>query len=432
MSQELPARRRVLFIAYFFPPLGGAGVYRTLKFVKYLPEFGWEAVVLTCQTGRRYLQDISLHQDIPPGTPIHRAPILDPDPGLAFLNRLRLRPLSNWARRWLALPDLRVGWLPGAYRMGRNIIRQESIQAIYSTSFPYTGHLIGQALKKASGLPWVADFRDEWTQNPSEIQSPSLHRRLSRQWEHNVLQEADRVISVSPIITQGLKELLPPPPPEKFATIVNGYDPDDFSTVDPYQRTEKFTLAYTGALYGPRTANFFLAALADLLQKNAVPADRIRVRWIGTFPGLKAEIERHGLQEQMEILGYQPHHAAIHEQRCADGLLLLLPTLGGEGAVTGKIFEYLASGKPILALVPPQGVAAQLLRQAGSGWIVPPEDVAAISQAILQLYRHWQSGQSLQPNWEVIRQYDRRILTQKLAALLDEITPQSSAHQMDR
>jgi glycosyltransferase involved in cell wall biosynthesis len=235
--------RRVLLVAYYFPPLGGAGVQRSLKFAKYLPELGWQPTVLTCSTGMRYTQDPSLTADIPAGLQVERASVLEP-----WRPLLRSHRLTLFLNRWLSLPDRQIGWFPLAYRKGLKWLRGGFFSAIYTTAAPYTAHLLGLRLKRATGLPWIADFRDEWTQNPSLPNPSPLYRRLNKTWERQVLTEADRVLSVSEPITEGLQKLVEPTQRGKFHTLTNGYDPADFPAQSENRSSQKFTVVYTGSL----------------------------------------------------------------------------------------------------------------------------------------------------------------------------------------
>jgi glycosyltransferase involved in cell wall biosynthesis len=409
--------RQVLFVAYYFPPLGGAGVQRPLKFAKYLPELGWQPTVLTGGTGARYIHDPSLVADIPAGLQVERAYVFEPWRPLLRSHRFTL--LLN---HWLTLPDRQIGWFPLAYRQGLRLLKTGAFNAVYTTSVPYTAHLLGLHLKRATGLPWIADFRDEWTQNPSLPNPSPLHRRLHRKWEREVLTEADRVLAVSESITEGLRTLVLPAQRDKFYTLTNGYDPADFPAQNAYQRNQKFTVAYTGSLYGARTATAFLEALAQFIAHEPGAEDAIQVDFFGNC-WVKSDTQRLGLDKTVKQWGYLSHHETIRRQCQADVLLLILPTTGGEGAISGKVFEYLASGRPILALVPPGGAAAKVIHQAQAGVVVEPENVQAIQNAFGQFYQAWITdtlcGKS---DLNVVQQYDRRVLTGQLAAHLNALT----------
>jgi len=410
------AEHRVLMIAYYFPPLGGAGVQRTVKFVKYLPQFGWQPQVLTAWASRYYTRDASLSKELPADLSVSRAFAWNPILPSARLNRL-FNPL--W--RWIFTPDTLASWLPAGARLGARLLAQQPFDVIYSSAPPYTGHLIALRLKLATSKPWVADFRDPWTQNPFLRYPSAFHERQNRAWEQAVLSEADRVISPSPPITEDLMRLVPDEPAAKFATIYNGYDPEDWAGQPEYARSDKFTVTYTGSLYGDRNAGPFLDALGRLLGDGSLPRERIEIQFVGNT-GVKPEIERRGLGDVVQACGYRTHPETVGYQRQADLLLLILPTSGGEGAVSGKIFEYLGSRRPILALVPPGGAAAGLIREAGAGFIVPPEDVDAIAGAMRQMYEAWTDGRLGETmDRQVIGQYDRRFLTGRLAGYFDAL-----------
>jgi hypothetical protein len=182
--------RRVLMVAYYFPPLGGAGVQRTLKFVKYLPEFDWQPVVLATKVSDARLRDPSLEKEIPATVSVCRTP------ALTLPARLPWR-LRSFIARWLLLVDEQLGWLPFAVSQGQRMIEEHGVEAIYTTSAPYTSHLIGARLKQRTGLPWVADFRDPWVGNVSSTFPTGFHLELAKRFESQVLQGAERVIVVS-------------------------------------------------------------------------------------------------------------------------------------------------------------------------------------------------------------------------------------------
>jgi glycosyltransferase involved in cell wall biosynthesis len=226
-------------------------------------------------------------------------------------------------------------------------------------------------------------------------------------------------------MTEDLMRLIPDQPADKFGTIYNGYDPDDWAGLPEHTPSERFTVTYTGSLYGDRNAASFLDALGRLLADGSLPRRRIAVQFVGNT-GLHPIIQQRGLGDVVEACGYRTHEETVQYQRQADVLLLILPTSGGEGAVSGKIFEYLGSGRPILALVPPGGAAADLLRECGSGLVVPPENVDAIAGGLRQMYDAWAAGQlGSAMNSQAIGQYDRRYLTGRLAGYLDALVGQS-------
>jgi glycosyltransferase involved in cell wall biosynthesis len=411
----------VLTLAYYFPPLGGGGVQRTLKFIKYLPEYGWSPVVITVKDDRTAAHDPELAEDVPPQVPVTRTPAYRIPAGLPW----RVR---NFIRRWLLLVDDEVGWLPFAQKEAQKVIEQrKSIAALYSSSAPYTSHLIGLRLQQKTGLPWIADFRDPWIGNFSSSFPTRWHEQAARRLERKVVLHADRVISVSLPMTDQFRRRYPDLPEEKFVTIPNGFDPMDFAVQEDFQGErdpKKFTIVYTGSFYGEKqTPAYFLRAMKENIEAGGFDADSVVLRILGSHSAaLQTQVCQLGLAQQVRVEGYASHARAVRAMQQADCLLLIIGSgRGSEVVFTGKIFEYLAARRPILALVPP-GAASELIQSARAGMIVAPEDVAGISQALRMQYRQWKEGRlSIDLDNEVIQVYDRRRLAGQLAAELNQV-----------
>jgi glycosyltransferase involved in cell wall biosynthesis len=419
-------QQRALMIAYYFPPLGGAGVQRTLKFARYLPEYGWQPQVLTVRHGvRGEPHDPSLGAEVP-NVPISRTAFLD----LSLLSRgaarLGLRRFAQLARLLLYLPDQQAGWLPwacaGAIRLAR------SADLVYSTSAPYTAHLVGLWLKLRLGRPWVADFRDEWSLNPFfQYPSPAL-LALNRLMERRVLAHADRVLATTPGHAAGLASLMPAARRARVRVIHNGYDPADLpAAVAP--PAALFTLVHIGSFYGVRQPTNLLRALDRLVSSGALPAGDVRLVLAGS--GAAPIMVPPALATVVELPGYLPHQEALRLLHSATVPVLVVGARGVAGLdnIPGKLYEYLATGKPILALADAHSYAAQLLRRARCGVVVPDES-AAIAAALHTLYSQWRTGTpGVVPDWEEIRRFDRRRLTGELAAIFDEVTDAAGLHR---
>jgi glycosyltransferase involved in cell wall biosynthesis len=412
--------RKLLIVAYYFPPLGGAGVQRTLKFIKYLPEFGWQPVVLTVRRSSYKLKDTSLEHEIPSHISVYRTPALLLPSWLPW----RLR---NFIGKDLMLVDRQIGWLPFAVRHTRGIIQKEdNIRAIYTTSAPYTAHLIGLRLKRITSLPWLADFRDPWVGNFSISFLTRWHEQLARRMESQVVQTADRITVVSEPMRQAFLSRYTGLEDKRVLTLPNGYDPDDFLNAEPLEREEKdcMHITYTGSFYGRRqTSYYFLQGLQAAINSNCVSRHKVRVWFVGNMnQDVLRQIEAFNLEDVVRMVGYLSHPQSISYLLGADLLLLIIgPGPGSEVVFTGKIFEYLASHRPILALVPP-GVAADLLEESHAGIIVDPHDVKAITEQIVNLYGKWENDDlNVASDQSVINRYDRRRLTGKLADALDAI-----------
>ena len=434
--------RRALIITYYFPPAGGSGVQRTLKFVKYLREFGWEPVVLTARNADYPAYDQTLAEEIPAGTPVYRAPLFEPyrlyrrftgkaadaatdiatltqDPA----SRARLSErISEWIRASLFIPDARIGWRLPAVALGRRIIARENIQVIFSSAPPYTTHLIGRRLKQISGLPWVADFRDSWIgwlSTPPWRPAPA--RALERRMEAAVLRQADRLLTVSTGVREDLLSRHPESSDDRWRLLPNGFDAADFAGIQPLARSSGFTLIYTGSMYGNRNPRFLLRALEELAARGNPQIERLQVQLIGRVDGaILRDIAASPVHHLFTHVPYVTHRESLARLLAADAALLLIDAApANRGIVTGKIFEYIGAGLPILALAP-EGDAARLIREHQLGLSVPPEDVTAIAAALCQLLEGRISRRAA--DHSAARLFERREQTRQLAALFDELT----------
>ncbi len=416
--------KRVLVVAYQFPPVGGSGVQRTLKFVKYLPGTGWIPEVLTRDAGRMGQRDDTLLVEVPKEVPVLRTPARD----LTVLP-WKFALVGKFIAWKLLVPDGEILWMRGAVKAARKRVGAGGIDAVYTTSYPYTDHLIGLALKREfPDIPWVADFRDEWTNNPYLLDNPHPTWRMRREkaMERTVLEMADVLVTNSPGMKANFVRCNPDLALEKRMHVIpNGYDPDDFEAVDPTPpRNDRFTLTYTGALYGRRKPDLFLEAIGKLVSSGRLDIATFRIRLIGSYKPdvILALAEKNGIRDNLVLDGYQPHGVCLQAMSEADALLLLEG--GGPGAeafFTGKVFEYIHTERPILAVVPGKGAAAGVVRDTRTGAVCDCEDLEGIMAGYLQLYEAWRTGRkAFEPERGVIAAYDRRVLTQRLAGLLSD------------
>ncbi len=435
--------KKILFIVYYFPPLSGAGVQRPLKFVKYLPDFDWMPVVLTTTGDSSYeYRDYSLLQEIPDEIFIERvadkldilAGSLARLPGLIFiLEKLRGRKSEDYRRairnhllriKFFEFPDSQLVWAISAYFSGIKLIKEHSIDIIYSTSAPFSSHLIGFWLKRATGIPWVADFRDEWSQNPLLSTPTRFHNALIKKVERQIVNYADRVISVSEPIVQLFRNLSGDP--HKFSTITNGYDINDFNIAKMnvcVKKDGKFYITYVGSFY--EYPILFFRAVESLLSNGDIPSEQFRIKLVGKYSD-PFRFQNPAWMDVIKYTGYLSHQEAITELLQSNALLLVIPNQRGAQAFTGKIFEYIASGKPIVAMIPHDSVAAELILRTKTGWVVPTDDISAIKSVLLELYKRWKSGNLyIEPDNEIIKQYERHHLSHNLAKILDEVVNNS-------
>lgn len=434
--------KRVLIVAYYFPPSGGPGVQRVLKFVKFLPEFGWEPHVLTVSNGDFPARDESLLKEIPPGVRVHRSRIFEPyrmyrtltgkpaDAPVDVENIPREGKKQSWAERtaqWvrstLFIPDARIGWYWPAVLKGLTVIRAERIDALYSSSPPYTASLIARALHRRTGKPWIAGFRDPWTGFLSAPQRWSLPAAIDASMERAVAEDCDILEGAWEGILDDFAGKIPSLPKSKMIYLPNGFDPDDFPPHVP-KRNERFTVVYTGSMYGKRNPSAFLAAVEQAVGEGLFAVSQLRLRFIGRFGAdVRAMFDATPLREAIEVVSYLPHSESVAQLLSADTLLLVVDeTEGSPRIVPGKVFEYIGSGRPILALAP-TGAVNDILKETGTGISVPHGDIPGIKKAFIECYRIFQYGEAdfFAPHPEAIKKYDRREITQRLALHLNSI-----------
>ena len=413
---------KVLIVCFYFPPAGGGGVQRPLKLARYLPELGIETHVLAPTDPRWIHRDTEL--PIPEQARVHRAPYPGPRGrlpaeelfGLSGFNRLWRRALLMPSR--LLIPDENTLWLVTALPAALRIIRREKIDVVLTTSPPSSVHVLGATLKRLTGVRWVADLRDSIVAKPDRNFDRALvrvkelaHRRVARR----IAKRADAIVCVTPTIAEEMRAL---GARGKIEMIPNGADLNDFAEV-AYTPGERFRITHTGSFFGNRDPRPFFSALAQI----EAP---ITARFVGDLRAAdKAWVEGLGLGERLELIPFRPHHEAVELQRNSDALLLLLPTEGGRGVdvPSGKLYEYLAARRPILASVPLNGTAAELVRAAGAGIVVPPEDGEAIRAALVELVARWQRGElaDIELPAEIVERIDRKARVREMGELIERV-----------
>jgi glycosyltransferase involved in cell wall biosynthesis len=413
---------KVLLVTLYWPPAGGGGVQRPLKLATHLPGFGVETHVLAPDDPRWVHTDADLR--LPTQAWVHRARYVGPEGrrpadelhGTGGLERAALQ-LQLLGRR-LLVPDENVSWNLTAIPAAARLVREEGIDVVITTSPPNSIHLIGAAVKQWTGARWVADLRDSLLAHPHRRQE-SLAVRMKEQSQRAVARlvarRADAVVCASEAIAEEAREL---EPAGRVATIANGCDFDDFAGLE-YRRGERFRITHTGSFFGKRDPRPFLIALAE---------SRLDVvaRFVGDFrPADREFAEGLELGDRLELIPYAPHRRSLELQRDSEALLLLIPEAGGRGrgVLSGKVFEYLAAERPILAAVPPGGAAARLIREAGAGLVAAPDDPASIREALGSLVERWRVGtlDGAPLSEELRARLDRRTRARQYADLLSNL-----------
>jgi hypothetical protein len=405
--------KRVLMIAYHFPPLqGSSGIQRTLKFSRYLPDCGWEPIVLTAH--ERAYESVSPDQliDVTSRAVVKRAFALDTARHLSMFKRYP---------RLLALPDRWISWLLGAVPAGLGLIRRHRPQVIWSTYPIATAHLIGWFLHRLTGIPWIADMRDPMTD--ADYPSDKTTRRVFQWIENLTIRNADCVVCTTPGAIDDYRQRFPHIPATRFRLIENGYDEEVFSAAKPSSAAPdgKLTLLHSGIVYpSERDPRPLFAALAEMRAEGAIDASwfRLRLRATGHDAHLRALLKEQGIEDLVDLAPSVSYREALAEMLSVDGLLIL-QAANCNRQVPAKLYEYLRARRPILALTDPAGDTATTLRHAGIDSIAPLDDKNGIRQALARFIGQVKTGDAPRLSEETIGRYSRRARTQELASVLN-------------
>ena len=382
---------KVLIVTLYFPPAGGGGVQRPLKLAQYLPALGIETHVLAPDDPKWVHRDPDLR--VPTQAWVHRVRYVGPR---ARKPAEELREAEGLGRalvqaqvtaRRLLVPDASVTWNLTAIPAAIRIVRREGIDAVITTSPPGSIHFVGAAVKQATGARWLADLRDPLVANQqrrADSVATRARQTANEQLARLVARRADAISCVSDAIAEEVRGFRPR---GIVRTIANGCDFDDFTGLE-YRPSERFRITHAGSFFGRRDPRPFLQALHDS-DVDAV------ARFVGDFRSTDREwAESIGLGDRLQLIPYAPRSESLRLQRDSEALLLLVPDAGGrgKGVLSGKVFEYLAAGRPILAVVPPDGAAAELIRETGAGVVVAPDDVEGIAAALRELNARFLDG----------------------------------------
>ena len=457
--------RRVLMVVSAFPPSVEMGAQACWQIARNLPRHGWTPIVLTMEEG--HAEYSGSQAGFEPGFPVVRTGAL-PHP-VSLLRRIRAAQKAGggeaaevvasgdsdgrrgWLRQtvlaWLNVPDTLTGWIPPAVLAGRRLLRGSDVACLFSSGPAWSSHLAALALARLTGLPWVAHFRDPWSQGQGSRDQgePRWADRMNARLERAVVRRAARVICVTEQHANVLRRHYVSCAPEKFVTISNGYDGAEWEQLERERsaagaraRTEQFVITYAGALYVGRSPLLVLQALTRLAQVGDIPADRVRLDLI-LYDGVRhlpdgremMEVAREmGLGGSLRIEG--PFRRDETLRRLLDSDLLLLLGNNLTMQIPGKLYEYLRTGRPILALVP-AGPQTDLLRATGGAWIVEPDDVDAAVAAIRDAYQRWLSGRpGPMADARLVSSFDRRVLVGRFAREMDAAVSQTGRPRRGR
>jgi glycosyltransferase involved in cell wall biosynthesis len=431
--------KKVLILTYYWPPSGGAGVQRWLKFVKYLKEFGWEPIVYTAENGEMPEIDASLEKDVPKDVVVLKTPIWEPynaykkligqkkdqKINAAFLNENKktsaLNNFAVWVRGNFFIPDARKFWIKPSIKYLNNYLIENKIDAIISSGPPHSMHLIAKSLKqKHPHIKWVADFRDPWTNIDfyKDLKLSAWADKKHKRLEKEVLQQSDAVISVGKLMSDELAMIIGTQH-SKFKVITNGYDEDDLIKTN-VEKDKKFSIAHIGTLVKTRNPIGLWKVLSELVSEDQAFKNALEIKLVGKLDiAVKESINDYNLSSFVNKIDYMPHDKVIEEQqRSRVNLLLVNQTPNAKSILTGKFFEYLSAGAPVLAIGPIDGDVAFILNETKAGMISDFNDTVTLKKNVLELFKN----QNITRNEDEIKKYSRKNLTKKLAEILTDLT----------
>jgi glycosyltransferase involved in cell wall biosynthesis len=437
---------RLLLISYLFPPNGGIGVQRALSLAKYLPDSGFEIHVLKARNAAGPVEDAALLKQVPAEVRVHEA--FTPELPFAFRQNLWKwlsrdkngvsatpgKPSKGtvwWKRapielgRRILCPEPEILWVPFALRRARTIVKKYQIEAVLVTAPPFSAFLVGNALKREfPRLKLISDFRDEWLSfylKDFDFQSGDYTRRRAEQIERATVETSDLVVAVAESSLAVIRDRYPEQPAAKFRCVSNGYDPETFASFTPRKHGgRKVVITHVGTVYKTSSPRYFLDAL------DALPEEirsRVETRFIGRIAaGERSVLE--GRKSDVRILEFMPQQEALRYMEDTDYLLL---NMTNDISLPGKLYEYLATGRPILALSPAGGEVDRILTQTEAGWCVDPKDPVAIGKALVRLADPAGSGAPcITPNVEAIRRYARPRLAREYGEAIHSISASSN------
>lgn len=433
--------KRALIITYYWPPGGGGGVQRWLKFVKYFREFGWEPVVFTPENPEMPSVDESLLKEIPEGVRVIKNRIWEPYQiykkltgrkqedkiQTAFLSEEKQKRdfaerFSVWVRGNLFIPDARRFWIKPSVKYLANYLLKNPADILISTGPPHSTHLIGMALKQKLKIPWLADFRDPWTNIDyyRELKPGRRANRLHHRMEKRVLQIADAVTVVSPGMEKDFNRIYP----GKYHVIPNGYDAADMENIPEIKPVGKqFILAHIGSLTKTRNPENLWEALHQLCRENKDFARDLSFHNVGKIDvSVLDSLADAGLEKYLVKIGYLSHDLVLREQRKATVLLLLVNnTPNSKLILTGKIFEYLAARRPVVCIGPTDGDAARVIEETGAGKTYDFNDVKTLKNGLSDLYAQSKNGRLVATTGK-IEKFERKNLTKKMSEVMNSCT----------
>lgn len=432
------SRKRLLIITYYWPPSGGSGVQRWVKFSKYLRDFGWEPVIYTPENPEAPALDHGLLRDIPKDLEVIKTKIWEPYSiykkfigadkdtriGTGFLSE-ESKPkltetLSVWIRGNLFIPDARRYWIRPSIRFLENYLKDHPVNAIVSTGPPHSMHLIARELHRHLNIPWLADFRDPWTDIDfyEDLKLSRWADRKHHRLESSVLNEADWVTAVSPTMCNDFRSQTE----TRVDVLTNGYDVDDFPPGRP-EPGKNFTISHIGSMPPSRNPEVLWDAIGELKKEDSDLYGSLKVRLVGSVDiSVFDSVREKNIEDAVDKIDYMPHEEVIMEQCRASVLLMIVNrSKNAKGILSGKFFEYIAARRPILCIGPDDGDIATIIREKQLGYLVRYEDAEQMKSVLRKLHADFKSG-VLTVTSKSAEEYSRKSLTAQLSDILNKLT----------
>lgn len=419
--------------------MGGSGVQRPVKLAKYLPEFGWNPFILVPEPGAYYHFDESLLSEIQSAgisvTRVKAKTLFHAAASVAGGGRVKVQPkewktkILSWLTSWFFLPDNKTGWIEPALSEARRLIANHQIEAVIATAPPYSNLMIAAGIRQEFGLPVIMDFRDDWLKSHWISYPTRRHYRRMQHIESSTLADADALTVVNAFYQKSLLERTPEPARSRIYVVPNGYDPADFEEAAIAQpkkparvASQTFTLLHSGRFYSGIQPDAILRCVQQFLKQYPHHRPQFKLQFQGGLTDAHRRlIAKLGLDDVTEDLGYLPHKQAVANLMKADALFLTLGEIPNIEAVTpGKLFEYIGSGKPVLAFLP-EGISRELLTQYDAVFMADLTNAEAQQKALWQLFSDWQQKKLPQPDAAFQRQFSRKTIAAQFAELLSSL-----------
>ncbi len=428
--------KRVLIISYYWPPSGGIGVHRCLKYAKYLRNFGWEPVILTAKNPDYPVLDEGNFKDVPNGVEvlksniwepynifktligkkkeekIHNVLITEKEPGLLY-------KFGIWIRGNFFIPDARRFWIKPSIKLLSEYLKEHPVDAMFTNGPPQSTHLIAYGIKKKFNIPWIADFQDPWTQVDyyQKFKIGFIADKIHKRLEQNVLKTADKTIICSNTWKKDLESI----GAKNVSVLVWGYDEEDFKNIKT-ERTQKFRLSHFGSLGPDRNPPNLWKALSDIANENKSFAENLEIELVGFIDhSIIENLKKLGLEKNIIAMNHIPRNETLIKMHQTQVLLLILNDAPNvKGRLPGKLFEYLASRRPVWVIGPTDSDAAEIVYNANAGTASDFEDIDSMKKTILNFYNKYLNNK-LDDNKTNLDKYTNKNLTKQLAGYLDEL-----------